>query len=108
MMIYYGLKFLQPKFVVVTVFVVTAIVSTVTGTSWGSATTSGVAVIGIAISMGIPLPLVAGTIISGAFLLPASDTTNLSILVSEVTVYDHIKGMLPNVTISAIIAIIGY
>lgn len=112
MMIYYGLKFLHPKFVVVTAFVVTAIVSTFTGTSWGSAATSGVAFMGIAISMGIPLPLVAGAIISGAFfgdkVSPVSDTTNLSALASEVTVYDHIKGMLPNVTISAIIAIIGY
>ena len=112
MMIYYGLKFLHPKFVVVTAFVVTAIVSTFTGTSWGSAATSGVAFMGIATSMGIPLPLVAGAIISGAFfgdkVSPVSDTTNLSALASEVTVYDHIKGMLPNVTISAIIAIIGY
>ena len=112
MMIYYGLKFLHPKFVVVTAFVVTAIVSTFTGTSWGSAATSGVAFMGIATSMGIPLPLVAGAIISGAFfgdkVSPVSDTTNLSALASEVTVYDHRKGMLPNVTISAIIAIIGY
>lgn len=112
MMIYYGLKFLHPKFVVVTAFVVTAIVSTFTGTSWGSAATSGVAFMGIATSMGIPLPLVAGAIISGAFfgdkVSPVSDTTNLSALASEVTVYDHIRGMLPNVTISAIIAIIGY
>ena len=103
---------LLPKFVVVTAFVVTAIVSTFTGTSWGSAATSGVAFMGIATSMGIPLPLVAGAIISGAFfgdkVSPVSDTTNLSALASEVTVYDHIKGMLPNVTISAIIAIIGY
>lgn len=112
MMIYYGLKFLHPKFVVVTAFVVTAIVSTFTGTSWGSAATSGVAFMGIATSMGIPLPLVAGAIISGAFfgdkVSPVSDTTNLNALASEVTVYDHIKGMLPNVTISAIIVIIGY
>ena len=67
MMIYYGLKFLNPKFVVVTAFVVTALVSTFTGTSWGSAATSGVAFMGIAQSMGIPLPVVAGAIISGAF-----------------------------------------
>ena len=91
MMIYYGLKFLHPKFVVVTAFVVTAIVSTFTGTSWGSAATSGVAFMGIATSMGIPLPLVAGAIISGAFfgdkVSPVSDTTNLSALAVKVFPY---------------------
>lgn len=112
MMIYYGIKFLHPKFVVVTAFIVTAIVSTFTGTSWGSAATSGVAFMGIAGAMGVPLPLVAGAIISGAFfgdkVSPVSDTTNLSAMASEVTVYDHVRGMLPNVTLSAIISIIGF
>ena len=112
MMIYYGIKFLHPKFVVVTAFIVTAIVSTFTGTSWGSAATSGVAFMGIAGAMGVPLPLVAGAIISGAFfgdkVSPVSDTTNLSAMASEVTVYDHIRGMLPNVTLSAAISIIGF
>lgn len=112
MMIYYGIKFLHPKFVVVTAFIVTAIVSTFTGTSWGSAATAGVAFMGIGGSMGIPLPLVAGAIISGAFfgdkISPVSDTTNLSALASEVTVYDHIRGMIPNVTISSILSIIGF
>ena len=96
MMIYYGIKFLHPKFVVVTAFIVTAIVSTFTGTSWGFAATSGVAFMGIAGAMGVPLPLVAGAIISGAFfgdkVSPVSDTTNLSAMASEVTVYDHIIG----------------
>ncbi len=112
MMIYYGIKFLHPKFVVVTAFIVTAIVSTFTGTSWGSAATSGVAFMGIAGAMGVPLPLVAGAIISGAFfgdkVSPVSDTTNLSAMASEITVYDHVKGMLPNVTISAAISIIAF
>ncbi len=112
MMIYYGIKLLHPKFVVVTAFVVTAIVSTFTGTSWGSAATSGVAFMGIAGSMGIPLPLVAGAVISGAFfgdkVSPVSDTTNLNAMAAEISVYEHVRGMLPNVTMSAIIAIIGF
>ena len=112
MMIYYGLKFLNPKFVVVTAFVVTALVSTFTGTSWGSAATSGVAFLGIAQSMGIPLPVVAGAIISGAFfgdkVSPVSDTTNLSAMSSEISVYEHIKGMLPNVIISGALSLIAF
>ena len=55
MMIYYGLKLLNPQYVMITAFLVTAIISTFTGTSWGAAATSGVAFMGIAQSMGLPL-----------------------------------------------------
>lgn len=112
MMIYYGLKLLNPNFVLVTAFIVTALVSTFTGTSWGSAATSGVAFMGIAQSMGLSLPMTAGAVLSGAVLgdkvSPVSDTTNLSAMSSEITVYEHIKGMLPNVIIAGIISIAGY
>lgn len=112
MFIYYGLKFLNPEYVVVTAFIVTSIISVFTGTSWGSAATSGVAFMGIAEGMGVPLPIVAGAIISGAFLgdkvSPVSDTTNLSAMSSEIPVYEHIRGMLPNVIITGIISIIAF
>jgi NhaC family Na+:H+ antiporter len=54
-LIYYGLKLLHPDYLLVTAFLVTATVSTFTGTSWGSAATAGVAFMGIGISMGVPL-----------------------------------------------------
>lgn len=112
LLIYYGLKFLNPDYVLVSAFVVTALVSTFTGTSWGSAATSGVAFIGIGASMGIPLPMVAGAALSGAVfgdkISPISDTTNLCSLASEVTVYQHIRSMIPNVMISGILAAIGF
>lgn len=112
LLIYYGLKILHPDFVLVSAFLVTAVVSTFTGTSWGSAATSGVAFIGIGVSMGLPLPMVAGAALSGAVfgdkVSPISDTTNLCSLASEVTVYEHIRSMLPNVIISGIIASIGF
>jgi len=111
-LIYYGLKFLHPDYVLVTAFIVTAMVSTFTGTSWGSAATAGVAFIGIGASMGIPLPMVAGAVLSGAVfgdkVSPVSDTTNICAMASEVSVYDHIRGMLPNVLLSAAIAIVGF
>lgn len=111
-LIYFGLKLLHPDFVLVSAFLVTAMVSTFTGTSWGSAATSGVAFIGIGASMGIPLPMVAGAALSGAVfgdkVSPISDTTNLCSLASEVTVYQHIRGMLPNVIISGIITAVGF
>jgi NhaC family Na+:H+ antiporter len=111
-LIYYGLQFLHPNFVLVSAFLVTAMVSTFTGTSWGSAATAGVAFIGIGASMGIPLPMVAGAALSGAVfgdkVSPISDTTNLCSLASDITVYQHIKGMLPNIILAGLAAAIGF
>ncbi|MDG1331491.1 MAG: Na+/H+ antiporter NhaC family protein [Crocinitomicaceae bacterium] len=111
-LIYYGLKFIHPDFVLVSAFVVTAIVSTFTGTSWGSAATAGVAFMGIGFSFDLPLEMVAGAVISGAVLgdkvSPISDTTNICATASGVTVYEHIRGMIPNVFIAGVLAIIGF
>ena len=57
MMVYYGLKIISPRYIAVTSFLVTAVVSLCTGTSWGSAGTIGVALMGVAAGMGA-LPLV--------------------------------------------------
>ena len=98
MLIYYGLLIIDPTYFLVTAFVITAVVSVATGTAWGSSATAGVALMGIAIEMNVPLGIAAGAIISGAIfgdkLSPLSDTTNLSALVAEVDLYDHIKHML--------------
>lgn len=111
-LIYYGLQFIHPNFVLVSAFVVTGIVSTFTGTSWGSAATAGVAFMGIGHSFEIPLEMVAGAVLSGAVLgdkvSPVSDTTNICALASEVTVYQHIRGMLPNVLMATALSIIGF
>ena len=111
-LIYYGLKLLHPDYLLVTAFLVTATVSTFTGTSWGSAATAGVAFMGIGISMGVPLPMVAGAVISGAVfgdkVSPVSDTTNICAMSAEISVYDHIRGMLPNVLISGGLAVISF
>lgn len=97
-MIYYGLKFLPPKIFLVAVALVSCIVSVATGTSWGTLGTVGVAFMGIAAGMGIPLPLAAGAVVVGAFfgdkMSPLSDTTNLAAAVSEVDLFDHVKHML--------------
>ena len=81
MLIYYGIKLIDPRFLFVTGFLVCAIISTFTGTSFGSAGTAGVAVMGVAIATGAPLPVAAGAVISGAVfgdkLSPFSDTTML-------------------------------
>lgn len=98
MLIYYGLKIINPEFLIFTAFVVTAIVALCTGTSWGSVGSIGVAFMGVAIGMDTNLAAVAGAIVSGAYfgdkLSPLSDTTNLSSLSTDVDLYDHIKHML--------------
>ncbi|QZY54454.1 Na+/H+ antiporter NhaC [Crassaminicella profunda] len=98
MMVYYGLKIINPKFMIITSFVVTAFVSVCTGTSWGSAGTIGVALMGVAAGMGIPLPVAAGAIVSGAYfgdkMSPLSDTTNLAPIAAGSKLYEHIGHML--------------
>ncbi len=117
MMVYYGLKLISPQHIVVTAFLVTSVVSICTGTSWGSAGTIGVALMGVATAMGAPLPAVAGAVVSGAYfgdkMSPLSDTTNLAPIVAGSTLYDHIKHMfyttLPGAAICIVVyTIIGY
>ena len=112
MMIYYGIKIIDPQFLFVTAFFVTAIISTFTGTSFGSAGTAGVVIMGIAIAVGVPLEIAAGAVISGAVfgdkLSPFSDTTILAPLAAGADLYDHIKHMLYTTGAATIVCIIVY
>ena len=62
MMIYYGVQIVNPTFMLVTAFLITAVVSIVTGTSWGSVATMGVALMGIASTLGVNLAATAGAV----------------------------------------------
>ncbi len=77
-MIYYGVQIVNPKFMLVTAFLIEAVVSVVTGTSWGSVATMGVALMGIASALGVSLPATAGACIAGSYfgdkMSPLSDT----------------------------------
>ncbi|MFO7153152.1 MAG: Na+/H+ antiporter NhaC family protein, partial [Bacillota bacterium] len=81
-MIYYGLNIVSPKFFLLATLLICSITSLATGTSWGTAGTIGIALMGIGKGLGVPAPLVAGAIISGAYfgdkMSPLSDTTNLA------------------------------
>ena len=96
-LIYLGLKLISPQLFLVTAFLITAIVSTATGTAWGSVATAGLALIGIATEMGIPLGMAAGAIIAGGVfgdkMSPLSDTTNLAPMICEVDLFAHIRHM---------------
>lgn len=96
-LIYLGLKLISPELFLVAAFLITAIVSTATGTAWGSVATAGLALIGVAGEMGIPLGMAAGAIISGGVfgdkMSPLSDTTNLAPMVCDVDLFQHIRHM---------------
>ena len=111
-MIFFGLKIIHPSFIVLIAFIVSAIVSIVTGSSWGSVGTVGVALMGIATGMDVSLAATAGAIVSGAYfgdkLSPLSDTTNLAPLVVGTELHEHIKHMLYTTIPAAVVAMIVY
>ncbi|MBY0474935.1 MAG: Na+/H+ antiporter NhaC [Nitrosomonas sp.] len=97
-LLYYGLDWLNPSIFLAVGLVLCSLMSIATGTSWGTVGTIGVVLIGIGDAMGIPLPLVAGMIISGATfgdkLSLISDTTNLAAMSAGTNLYRHIGSML--------------
>jgi NhaC family Na+:H+ antiporter len=97
-LLYYGLDWLNPGIFLAAGLILCSLMSVATGTSWGTAGTIGIVLIGIGDAMGIPLPLVAGMIISGATfgdkLSPISDTTNLAAMSAGTNLYRHIGSML--------------
>lgn len=116
-MIFYGLKLIAPSVFLVSSLVLCSIISLATGSSWSTAGTIGIALIGVGMTLGIPKPVIAGAIISGAYfgdkMSPLSDTTNLAPAMAGAKLFDHIKHMIyttgPAFIISAIIfLIIGF
>lgn len=97
-MIYYGLSLISPKIFLLTAVVVCAIVSLVTGSSWSTIATVGVALIGIGNTLGFSPAISAGAIISGAYfgdkMSPLSDTTNLAPAMVGTNLFTHIRYMM--------------
>ena len=109
-MIYYGLMILNPNIFLVATCLLCAVVSLATGSSWTTAGTVGIALIGIGSGLGMSLGMTAGAIISGAYfgdkMSPLSDSTNLASAMADVHLFDHIKHMVYTVTPSLIIALV--
>ncbi|MFC4550765.1 MULTISPECIES: Na+/H+ antiporter NhaC [Halorussus] len=96
-LMYYGLSVLTPKiFLPVSALLATFVAFSI-GSSWTTAGTLGVAFVGIGSGLGIPAPMTAGAILSGAYAgdkqSPLSDTTNLAAAVTNTDLYDHIRAM---------------
>jgi len=111
-MIYYGLKVLSPGIFLVATLIICSIVSLGTGSSWSTAGTVGVALIGVGQGLGVPVAMVAGAIISGAYfgdkMSPLSDTTNLAPAVAGTDLFSHIRHMVYTTGPGYIISIILY
>jgi NhaC family Na+:H+ antiporter len=103
-MIYYGLQILSPTFFLVASVLLCSIVSLATGSSWTTAGTVGVALVGVAQGLGISVALAGGAIISGAYfgdkMSPMSDTTNLAPAMAGAELFDHIKHMFYTTSVS--------
>ena len=111
-MIYYGLKVLSPVVFLVATLLICSIVSLGTGSSWSTAGTVGVALIGVGSGLGIPIPMVAGAIISGAYfgdkMSPLSDTTNLAPAVAGTDLFSHIRHMIYTTAPGYLLSLILY
>ena len=111
-LIYYGVQIMSPTFFLPCACIISSIISVMTGTSWTTIATIGMALMGIGTALGIPAPYTAGAIISGAYfgdkLSPMSDTTVLASTMAGADLFSHIRYMLYTTVPSIIISLLMY
>lgn len=111
-MMYYGIKIISPSVFLLTACILCSIVSLATGSSWSTAGSMGVALIGVGTALGFPEIMTAGAVVSGAYfgdkMSPLSDTTNLAPAMAGSTLFDHIKHMAYTTGVSMVIALVVY
>ncbi len=113
-MIYYGLQILNPSIFLFAACIVCSIVSVATGSSWTTAATVGIALIGIGKALGVSEGMIAGAILSGAYfgdkMSPLSDTTNLAPAMAGTDLFSHIRYMawttIPSISVTLVIFLI--
>ena len=98
LIVYWGIQLVRPDLLALTAFLAAATMSLSTGTSWGSAGTVGVALMGMAAALQAPLPVIAGAVVSGAYfgdkMSPLSDSTNICAIAANVPLYRSIRHLL--------------
>ena len=111
-LIYYGLKILHPSIFLPASCIICAVISLLTGSSWTTIATIGVALMGIGRALGFEDGWIAGAIISGAYfgdkISMMSDTTVLASSTAEVPLFKHIKYMMITTTPSLVVALIVF
>ncbi len=109
-LIYYGVRIIHPDVFLASTCVISALVSVMTGSSWTTIATIGIALMGIGRAQGFDDGWIAGAIISGAYfgdkISPLSDTTVLASGAAEVPIFKHIKYMLITTVPSLVIALV--
>ena len=111
-LVYYGVKLLNPTIFLVACCIACALTSLVSGSSWSTAATIGVAMVGVGRALDIPDGMIGGAIISGSYfgdkVSPLSDTTNLAAAVTETPLFDHIKYLFNTTGPSIVISLIAF
>jgi len=113
-MIYYGLQILHPTIFLPACVVICALISLATGSSWTTSATVGIALIGIGKALGVPVGMVAGAVLSGAYfgdkLSPLSDITNLAPAMAGADLFTHIRYMtlttVPSIIVTLVVFIV--
>ncbi|QEK13396.1 sodium:proton antiporter [Crassaminicella thermophila] len=111
-LIYWGLKILRPSIFLIAAFLITSIASIATGSAWAIIGTFGVALMGIANGIGVPIGVAVGAIVAGSYLgdkwSPLSDSANLAAAVAGQDVFHLFKSMFSTTGLGALGAIIIY
>ncbi|MFQ8737888.1 MAG: Na+/H+ antiporter NhaC family protein [Bilophila wadsworthia] len=107
--LYWGLKLLSPSMFLVSTVLICAVFSLMTGTSFGTIGTAGLALLGVGEALGFPTGLTAGAIVSGAYfgdkMSPVSDTTNLASGITGTNIFSHIGSMLYTTVPATLVAL---
>lgn len=110
--IYYGLQLMIPEIFYIAAVLLSAIIAISIGSSWTTAGTVGLSLVGIASASGLSVEITAGAVISGAYfgdkLSPLSDTTNLAAAVTTTELFEHIRFLLWTTLPAMLIAIVFF
>lgn len=111
-LIYYGVQLLSPRFFLVSACVICSLVSLLSGSSWTTVATLGVALLGVGHALGISDAWTAGAIISGSYfgdkMSPLSDTTILASSTTRVDIFDHIRYMTHTTVMAMTVALVVF
>lgn len=112
MIIYWGLRLIDPKYFLVTACLACMVVSMASGSSWSTIGTVGVALMGVGVGLNVNPAMTAGAVVSGAAfgdkMSPLSDTTNVAPAVAEADLFDHIRAMLYTGGPAIVLALAGF
>ncbi|SHI60590.1 Na+/H+ antiporter NhaC family protein [Lutispora thermophila] len=111
-MLYYSFGLINRKFFLVSSFIISSIIGMIMGTSSGTVSTVGIVLIGLGSAMNIPLPVVAGTVVSAAFLAdrsaPISSVFNLVATMTETDPHENFRYFMRTLLVGVVLSCIFY